>query len=65
MSKMNQSLIKVYLNNNDEIVIAYGDSEGCGFQELEISCLVINRKDLMPMSEALSSLDDQYKTDDK
>jgi hypothetical protein len=55
MSKTNQSLIKIYLNNNDEIVIAYGDSESCSYQELEISCLVVNKKDLAHLADALLS----------
>ena len=53
MSNTNQSLIKVYSNDEGEIVLVYGSSDSDEFQQLELDSIVIENKDAIAISKAL------------
>ena len=55
MSKTNQSLITAYRNNDDNIVLKYGNFANCDFDNLDIETIVINKDDLIAVSEALAA----------
>ncbi len=55
MSKTNQSLIKVYINQDSNAVLVYGNSDNCDIQHLELDTIVISKDDLISVSEALTA----------
>lgn len=55
MSKTNQSLIKAYRNNDDNIVLKYGNFANCDVDNLDIETIVINKDDLIAVSEVLTA----------
>lgn len=55
MSKTNQSLITAYKNNDNDIVLKYGSFNKCSFDSLEIETIVINKDDLIAVSEILAA----------
>lgn len=55
MSETSQSLIKVYINQDNNAVLVYGNSDNCDIQHLELDTIIIKRADLMAISQALAS----------
>ena len=55
MSKTNQSLITAYKNNDNNIVLKYGNFNNCNFDNLDIETIVINKDDLIEVSEILAA----------
>ena len=55
MSKTNQSLITAYKNNDNNIVLKYGNFNNCTFDNLDIETIVINKDDLIAVSEVLAA----------
>jgi len=54
MSETNQSLIKVFLNSDNDVVLIYGNVSNCDIQHVELERLVINRNDVSAIIKALN-----------
>lgn len=53
MINTNQSLIKVYTNDEGEIVLVYGSSDSDDFENIELEAIVIENKDAIAIGKAL------------
>ena len=53
MINTNQSLIKVYTNDEGEIVLVYGSSDSDDFENIELESIVIENKDAIAIGKAL------------
>ena len=53
MNTINQSLIRVYNNNEGDVVLAYGNADNCSIQSLDFELLVINQADVEVIAKAL------------
>jgi len=53
MSNINQSLIRIFKNSEDNVVLAYGSSHGCGIQSVDLELIVIDQADIEYVAKAL------------
>lgn len=53
MSNINQSLIKIFKNSEDNVVLAYGSAHDCGIQNIELELIVIDQADIEYVAKAL------------
>lgn len=57
MSGLNQSLVRVYENEDGNAVIVYGNADNCDIQTLDLESIIINRKDVDDLANALLNID--------
>jgi hypothetical protein len=55
MSKTSQSLIATHFTQEGDLVLKYGSFESCAIDRLDIETMVINKSDLMRLSEILAA----------
>ena len=57
MSNTSQSLLNVFENMNESITMQYGDSTECGYKKIEVQQIIINKKDLLRIAQALTEME--------
>ena len=56
MSETNQSLIKTFMNKDDNVVLVYGSADECDIQSLDLETIVIGKEDVDRIIQALSAI---------
>ena len=56
MSETNQSLIKTFLNEDDNVVLVYGDAGDCNIQHLDLNVITFNKEDVDRVLQALKGI---------
>jgi len=53
MKESSQSLIRTFINNDENIVLVYGDADDCDIQHLDLETIIINKEDVGGVVQAL------------
>lgn len=53
MGDVNQSLVRIYKNAEDNVVLAYGSAVNCDLQSVDLEVIVIDQADIETIANAL------------